>query len=142
MMKSRFLFLVALFSLMAVISCSDDDDDSPFLGKWQLMSIEAVSYNEDGSTDTTITDCRSENKFITFLSNGRMDFEVKTKYSYNDHYMFYYYPSTHATDTYEYSFGNGNNTLKLKLKKKDTGDIIYIMDSSLYGKTQVYRRVK
>ena len=139
------MMLCALL-VQGMTSCSsDDDDDSPFLGKWQLVSIEAASYDESGFTDDmTITDCRSENKFITFLSNGRMDFELKTKYSYNDQFLYYYYPSTHGTNTYEYSFGDDNNTLRLKLKKVDSGDIRYIYDSAydLLGKTQVYKKVE
>ena len=55
MMKTRLLLLfVGLLSLMSLTSCSDNNDDNPFVGKWQFVSIEDIESLEQKVTSISV----------------------------------------------------------------------------------------
>lgn len=150
MMKTRLLLLfVGLLSLMSLTSCSDNDDDNPFVGKWQFVSIEDIESLQMGSpkyADYLIENFK--NSPLTFRSNGRLTYgDSKASYCYNDQHVYFLYSAFYDTrETYEYSFSDDNNTLYLKMMKMENNrdDFISVSDHSylLLGKTQVYTRVK
>ena len=139
MMKTRLLLLfVGLLSLMSLTSCSDDDDN-PFVGKWQFVSIEDMETIKMKAPELI----DNLYKPLIFYSNGRTGYG-KTKYSYDDRFLYFYMPSYNGTETYEYSFADDNNTLILTLKRIDSGDLDFVFQSSylLLAKKSVYTRVK
>ena len=148
MMKTKLLLLfVGLLSLMSLTSCSDNDDN-PFVGKWQFVSIEDIESLQMGSpkyADYLIENFK--NSPLTFRSNGRLTYgDNKGSYSYNDQHVYFLYSAYDTRITYEYYFSDDNNTLYLKMMKMENNrdDFISVSDHSylLLGKTQVYTRVK
>lgn len=134
MKKTRILLLlfVGLFSLASLTSCSSDDDDNLFVGKWQVMRIEYLKLKWAGTSmiveDTIVKDYSSDNKVFTFRSNGRLDgfwdWE-HTTYSYNDQRIYVHDTDDNMENTYEYSFSDDKKTLRLKLMKYNSVDVIY-----------------
>jgi len=130
-MKTKLLlFFVGIFSLMMLTSCSDDEDNSPFVGKWRLVSVE---YGD------TIKDCRSQGAFITFLPNGHINSSnSESTYCYDDRNLYIHYP--HQIE-YIHNYSISNNTLRLKLIKVYSEDNNnYLVHPIYLGKTRVYRR--
>lgn len=132
-MKKPIFIISILLSFLILVGCNNDDN--PFLGKWQVVSI------IDGEV---ITDCSNENRIRAFSLDGRLGgFEQKVTYSFNEQNLFYRFNSG-IIHTYIYSFSDDNQTLRIELVHiKNEGDIMYfhLPDFQMIGKTQVYKRI-
>ena len=138
-MKTKLLLLfVGIFSLMTLTSCSDDEDNNPFVGKWHMVSCE-----ENG----VVKDQRNNPSCRTFLSNGHIksNSNYTVTYCYDDQYLYVHYngPKTYEV-VYSYSFSDKNNTLKVKYVKIDLwGGYNSVFSSYVdVGRTEVYNRIK
>ena len=147
MMKTKFfLFLVGLFSLAPLSSCSDNDSNNSFVGKWQVMRIEYIKESSTG-TSAIVKDYSSDNWVLTFHSNGRLDgFWNHTIYSYDDQRLLFHDTHDHMENTYEYSFSDDKKSLRLKLIKYDSGDINFARSQTrsyrTYGTTTFLKRIE
>jgi hypothetical protein len=137
-MKTKLLLLfVGIISLMTLTSCSDDEDNNPFVGKWHMVSFEQNGVVRNNYNPS----CK------TFLSNGHIksNSNYTITYCYDGQYLYVHYngPKTYEV-VYSYYFSDKNNTLKVKYVKIDLWGG-YSSIASTYvdvGRTEVYNRIK
>jgi len=140
MMKTKlFLFLVGLLSLTMLTSCSEDEDNNPFVGKWQLVNIEDGEIVIDPGTVKV-------NQFIYFQKNGNLKYgDGKATYRYDGQNLVFHFSSYNGSKNYSYSFSDDNNTLILILIKQDMGNLMIdtgVSSLSLVGKIQIFKRIE
>lgn len=151
-MISRWFLLLLL--LTCSVACSDDEEDSgnPFVGRWEIVSIE---------DENTATDYTGNIKIICFYPEGRISYTYTyysdgdenrsemsdsifdLSYSYTDKELLVYHDYEKRTDTFSYSFSNHNKTLRVSCIKIGHGTILYFIPITdpLNGKTLVLKKI-
>lgn len=149
-MKQLFAFsCLCLLTLMQV--CCSNEEDSQFVGMWNIVSVESGGISTDYSGDIQV---------VQFLANGRLvyaplvlrnvdgelvdkhassEFELRIDYSYDEQKLVLY--NTYFTKKYRYNFAEDGRTLKITLNESLSSVSDFPWTDPDLGMTFVLKRI-
>ena len=113
------LYFSMLLAIGLLSACSNDDDDNPFVGEWQLIEVRDI---EDGEILYPSAEANSiwmhhlilqpNLEYIMYVSNRPEEAFSPRKYSYDDNYLTLEYKPW-GDSRYKYEISENGNIVRL-----------------------------